>query len=58
MDMTTNTYYVSSNDHLLYDPVNGIAAAMDSSTAIGKSVEMTKPYSLAGSLYIPIIFDK
>eukprot|EP00796_Vickermania_ingenoplastis_P001268 gene1268-726_t len=52
------TYYVNRNDHLLFDPVNGVAAPLDASTPLGKSATMSMMYTIANVLYIPLIIEK
>lgn len=51
----TRTYYLDPGDSLLLDPVNGVAAPVDESTALGKALNSTEPFTIAGTLYIPLM---
>ncbi|KAF8280938.1 putative cAMP specific phosphodiesterase [Trypanosoma cruzi] len=54
----TRTYYLDSGDDLLKDPVNGIAALVDERTPLGKTLFSTRPFSIAGTLYIPLLHNE
>ncbi|CAD2221981.1 GAF domain/3'5'-cyclic nucleotide phosphodiesterase, putative [Angomonas deanei] len=50
-------YYASKNDRILLDPLHGVAAPLDDSTALGKSFSATVMYTIANTLYIPLVSD-
>ncbi|KPA75030.1 putative cAMP specific phosphodiesterase, partial [Leptomonas pyrrhocoris] len=49
-----HTFVVNSNDHLLFDPVNGVASPLDDSTPIGKTSQSHETFVISNVLYIPI----
>ncbi|CAC9473526.1 putative cAMP specific phosphodiesterase [Leishmania infantum JPCM5] len=50
------TYMVITNDNLLWDPVNGVAALIDDVTPLGKCAQAHNMLTIASTLYIPLWF--
>ncbi|EAN76578.1 cAMP-specific phosphodiesterase [Trypanosoma brucei brucei TREU927] len=53
----THVFYVDPVNNLLYDPIHGVAAALDESSPIGKAIVSGERLNVAGTLYIPIISE-
>ncbi|EPY29366.1 cAMP-specific phosphodiesterase [Strigomonas culicis] len=47
-------YYVDRNDALLVDPLHGVAAPLDQTSALGKSSSVRNKYTIANTMYIPL----
>jgi cAMP-specific phosphodiesterase len=48
------TFVVDHNDHLLLDPVNGLAAPLENTTPIGSASQTHEMYVVSNALYIPV----
>ncbi|CCD13014.1 unnamed protein product, partial [Trypanosoma congolense IL3000] len=53
----THTFYVDPVNGLLYDPIHGVAAAVDESSPIGKAMVTGERLTVAGTLYLPLIYE-
>ncbi|KAG5482950.1 hypothetical protein LSCM1_06991 [Leishmania martiniquensis] len=51
-----STYLVNANDNVLWDPVNGVAALLDETTALGKCAHARETLTIANTLYIPLCY--
>ncbi|GET87342.1 cAMP specific phosphodiesterase, putative [Leishmania tarentolae] len=51
------TYMVVTNDNLLWDPVNGVAALIDHVTPLGKCAQAQDMLTIANTLYIPLWYQ-
>ncbi|KAG5509329.1 hypothetical protein GH5_06419 [Leishmania sp. Ghana 2012 LV757] len=50
------TYLVNTNDNILWDPVNGVAALVDETTPLGKCARARQTLTISNTLYVPLFF--
>ncbi|KAG5509173.1 hypothetical protein JKF63_06182 [Porcisia hertigi] len=54
---TIHTYIFNTNDNILWDPVNDVAAPLDDSTPLGKAAQGLHMLTIANTLYIPLRYQ-